>query len=486
MKLDDNNYRIDKSNVNVKGFKRKILSFGTVTVTAFLISIFSNQQELQEMQEPVKIQHVDHDDNETVEITGIYSSKFDDDRKIMDEIYSYDDLKHLTELHIGIVDYKDYDFLNYMPNLEKLTIENSSTYNVLDIVDGSNFTKPISISLSENDIYGTFNQEKYGFLESVPYIENLYISAINVDSTFLQSLKNVHNLDFNIAYNTNFHYEDLTYLDGLNLRGKPYDISIYFSNEILGILKENNVNVTYDNYEKVKEVNNKIDDIIADLNISNSSTDIEKLNAIISYILENYEYDSDIAELIRENKMENSYNTPFYANGMLTAIFEKNTQICGNYAAITTALSNRVGLDVYNTMSSNHGWNIVKIGDYYYYLDTAWMDQIDSALISNTTYKNFNKETTYTLCSPEEIIESGNQEMINELRWYLEDPTKINDESHNPIFIPEGITIEEIPDSIEVGINNKNYLVKSEVLVGILMGLGLAGIIGKKKSEKTK
>jgi hypothetical protein len=277
-------------------------------------------------------------------------------------------------------------------------------------------------------------------------------------------------------------------LDSLSLNGKPYDIAIYFSSDIIDELKSNGVTIIADNLQKIEDIDRQIDDIVTSLNVDENATEQEKLNAVLTYVLTEFSYDPEIADLLARGEEHDS--SAFYEEGALDAAMTNETQICGNYAAMTTALLRRLGVEVYSLTSTehdsvNHAWNAVKIGDYYYFVDACWLDN------------------DYT----PEYFANNYTRVIGNLTWYLVDPTDANeiDSSgmHDMQYIPYGLEIQEIPDEIEdevkyrnvedisdkefeVTINGKIITVSAAAFVGVLSALGIGKLVYDKKERERR
>lgn len=442
---------------------------------------------------------------------------------------TYEQLSNVTILSVyvdsdGEFATDDFDFLNYMPNLKSLSINDYAEGNHFDNIDGSRFSNEISINIIIDPRTEKFvSDDSYHFLRDIPSISELVIGSeeipTNVDSDFLQSLHNVDNLELALYGFSNFHYQDLTHLSSLKLVGLPYDIAMFFSNKDLDALEKAGVELSGFSMDEVRDINNKIDDIVKSLNIDENATDQEKLNAILLYVLENYQYDPEISHLVdTDDERLNDEAANFYTEGEMTAGFENDTQICGNYAAITYTLGRRVGLDINMMTSNNHAWDVVKIGDYQYYTDPTWLDDERIAGEQKTEITDYGCTISFDYISPEDLLREGNQEELDNVDWYLEDPTKIGDidskhESHEAVFLPAGVELSEIPvdtqpqesdtseqieeevetdtetkaeGGIRFNINGKVITVGLAAGVGILSALGIGCLVNKKQEEKRR
>ena len=526
LKINDNHKKLI-INLNKKEAKKIFNVVGSITLSAFLFSgcgkttakLQGNKNYGDESNMTSYSQDVDnsnsyndileHYDDEKIYIDDITSVKFDDDRNIpIDNYYTYGDLKHITDIIITIHEETDYSFLNYMPKLKNLFIIDRSSIQSLKNIDGSKFNSGISISIINLDDK-IFDEYKYQFLKDISKIDTLTLgdgwNNFYIDSAYLQSLKNVDNLELGLDHNSNFAYEDLTYLKSLKLFGLPYDIAIQFSKNALDSLEKAGVKVLAEHSDKditdefVKIVED-IHKIYLSLNISENDTDQEKLNKILIYVLENLSYDEEVSNAIENGEEHSALAERFYTKGAMTAVFEKETQICGNYATLTYALCREAGLGVYNLESSNHLWNAVKIGDYYYFVDSTWLDT--PIVISKKTTDGQTINISFEEIHAEDVLKSNDSNEISKLNWYMEDPTNLpsdNDkkESHQYTVLPPGLNLTSIQNSDDISdisnnkfkltINNKVYIITGAALAGILSGLGIGILIHKNKlSNKRK
>lgn len=300
------------------------------------------------------------------------------------------DNEHVRKVHICLVNGDDYSFLNEMSNLEEIEIDDYRTLPI-DEIDGSVFTKDINIIINNLNAASSFSEDKYSFLKDIDSIKRLYLtygthyngsdrSGLNIESKFLESLDNIHILRLKVSDGLLYNYHDLKSLDRLELIGLPYDIAMLFSNEDLDELEAASVEVYTGDMEMVRKANNDIKRVVDCLNISPDASLNDKINAITSYIVNNYTYDPDVSEAIKNNTPHN--NTKFYENGILTASLNSETQICGNYAAMFKALARSLGIEAYYVNSNNHAWNIVKTDDYYY-IDPTFIDD-DEIIVTET------------------------------------------------------------------------------------------------------
>lgn len=112
-------------------------------------------------------------------------------------------------------------------------------------------------------------------------------------------------------------------------------------------------------------VDKKVKEIIQSLDM-NGDSDYTKVKKIHDYVVTHYDYDQSL----------NNY-TVFKA-------MTENKMICQGYMLLTYKLLIEAGveakcIDGIGTTSSGtqtHGWNLVKLGEYWYNLDTTWDDPV--------------------------------------------------------------------------------------------------------------
>ena len=123
----------------------------------------------------------------------------------------------------------------------------------------------------------------------------------------------------------------------------------------------------YSNAEQERAVKQAISELKKELNIDGKS-DVEKIDAIYHYILSNVSYDYT-------NLHNPSYDLKYTAYAALV----NKTSVCQGYATLFYRLALEYGIDARVIAGSSfgqaHGWNIVKLGTKYYYVDATWDSQ---------------------------------------------------------------------------------------------------------------
>ncbi|MBQ4119252.1 MAG: leucine-rich repeat protein [Clostridia bacterium] len=109
----------------------------------------------------------------------------------------------------------------------------------------------------------------------------------------------------------------------------------------------------------------KIDEVIESFDFDAFSTPKQKTDTIYKFITKNVTYDYD-------NLNISSYKLKYTAYAALI----NGTAVCQGYATLFYRLAKECGLETRvitgKSRNQNHAWNIVKIGSYYYYLDSTW------------------------------------------------------------------------------------------------------------------
>ncbi|MDD2397823.1 MAG: stalk domain-containing protein [Tissierellia bacterium] len=203
-----------------------------------------------------------------------------------------------------------------------------------------------------------------------------------LENIILEQMKE-YNPDFNIKYTGS--------LDNIkevlaNLVNKDIYLKSNFSEVKWDISGTNavsyiNVKVTYiiTAEERIK-ADKIIDSILADI-IKPYMNNHEKVKAVHDYIVLNGKYDA---------------NKIYYSDYDLLT---EGTSVCNGYALLTYNMLNKLNIPVnlvYGTAAGeDHIWNMVKLGDYWFHLDTTWNDpSSDVGTVLYSYYMLTEKEIT--------------------------------------------------------------------------------------------
>lgn len=423
------------------------------------------------------------------------------------------DLGKLEKIAFSITSPDDLSWINYCVNLREININFLSKDVDFSQIQSLPNLEKFSL-LTSNVVEAEFSESQFGFLHGCPNLHELQLHNLGVEPGFVESLTQVKELVLNASREISMciDFSKLTHLDKIVFPDDSnYEIPIYFTENDYNTLV--NAGVTFSStrgtldMNQVLEIGRQLDQMVASLGLTDQSTDQEKLDAILVYVLENYSYDQEVSALSSSGEDYGPLSDTFYVGGDLYGVFNKGGNIiCGNYSALVEALARRVGLDAHSIVSKTHAWNIVNIEGENYVVDATWLDGQSAYTLSEP---DENGTMHYIDTSASETIKSGNGESLH---WYMEKPSDVQaideNNSHVPIIMPPHINLESKEDgakldvtpiespspekeanetkkfSIKVG--TKEYIIGGSALVGILSGLGLAMHIKKKNKKQTK
>lgn len=136
----------------------------------------------------------------------------------------------------------------------------------------------------------------------------------------------------------------------------------YWWDETEHMLRINNIEYV-DTLEQQRETDAMVIDVVKNtLEITSHTPDDVKVRRIHDWICDNFTYSKD------QNDFGNScYNAMF--NG---------TTKCSGYAAVFQKMATVAGLESHIVASSNHAWNLVKLNNSWYTIDTTWDDSLNT------------------------------------------------------------------------------------------------------------
>ncbi|MBE6787468.1 MAG: hypothetical protein E7537_03880 [Ruminococcaceae bacterium] len=121
----------------------------------------------------------------------------------------------------------------------------------------------------------------------------------------------------------------------------------------------------YTSANQEQKLTQEIDKVIDGFGFTNNTPEIQKCDAIYDYITENVRYD-----------YANLYDDEYLLKYTAYAALINKTAVCQGYATLFYRMAKECGLDVRvisgTSRGEGHAWNIVKLGDWYYYLDSTW------------------------------------------------------------------------------------------------------------------
>lgn len=251
------------------------------------------------------------------------------------------DLKNINDSWMTVTVYDDssLEWLNYVGKIEYLSlIIHAEDTSIVQTLRKLNNVDTVSISSPFNSPI-ELNAKDFAFLKNSPNIRGLSLSGeVTVEPGLLEQLTHLKKLSM-FLQDGNHKYDctKLGFLDELRLYD-PYTAAIYITQEEYDFLAKKGVNVVFSSDEELqtfKEINKILDEIVESLNIDENSTEQEKFDALICYVLDNLTYDPEVSNALATNQEHTSLSRSFYTGGLLYGALEKETAICGNYAALT-------------------------------------------------------------------------------------------------------------------------------------------------------
>ena len=109
------------------------------------------------------------------------------------------------------------------------------------------------------------------------------------------------------------------------------------------------------------EMNTAVNNLLNSLNLS-GKTNYQRIKAVYDWVCSNVTYDH--------------YSSGMYKHTAHAALISR-TAVCQGYASLIYRLALEMGIDCRVVAGTNlsgdaHGWNIIKLGNYYYNLDATW------------------------------------------------------------------------------------------------------------------
>lgn len=206
-------------------------------------------------------------------------------------------------------------------------------------------------------------------------VESLSLNRCNFITDANSLVDNCPNLS-RISINSASALSDLSFIYKMpNLKEISIVDSPYITQDLLDYLRSKNINTNIDEHDV--ENSKKIDEIIGTI-ITPNMKDKEKINAVVTYVLNNVSYDT--------TKTYESNVTP------LSFVLENKTGVCASYSYLTNVLLNKAGINSFEVHSNEHGWNLINMDDKYYYIDTTNMD---NSILNALTLKLFDVAPNY-------------------------------------------------------------------------------------------
>lgn len=516
LEIDKTHQSTDISKLTNAKKKMKRSLFGTTLV----LTLFSGSLPVLAKDQPdlQTTQTSSNQEEDIIEIPDIYKYEVETASQLAEGPITRSALKNIASLMLPMEDNSSLAWLKECDNLENITcIIKSEDTSAWKQVEGLNSLKSITLMNGGDFSFRNIKEEEFSFLKSCPNLESLAIINADIEPALIENLPQLKKLSLNSTnVITDLDYNKLTHLEELNFGTQgPYDIAISLNTEEYNNLLEHGVKITSSKegtIEKTLEINHQLDEIVKELNITKDSSEQAKLNAILIYTLEHLTYDEEVSQALQNNAEREGLTSKFYEGGQLYGALEKNSAICGNYAALVSALADRVDLNTYYLISENHAWNLVEVEGEQYYVDATWLDSekqtVEETKVEKDALGNItSQETTIEFIAAEDALKSGN---VEGMKWYMEEPTNIENidknNSHEVINMPSYISLETTEEQKEtpsqqseeteskpkedistkkfhLKVGPKEFAIAGGALVGVATALGAAVAISKKKKR---
>ena len=249
------------------------------------------------------------------------------DTDLVDDMTFLKYCTNLTDVYITVQEGRSLKPLCNLPNLKNLSltmkVDNIQFLN--DIVEMESIEK-LGLNVILN--YYELSAEDQEILDQFPNLKRLSLDNVHLCPGCEEKLNQLEELslglDFLKTYDIDFN--KLTGLKKLSLKNiKPYDAAIFLSTDEYHTLIDAGVEVEFSTEEDrtlYLEVSQKIDRIVEELNLSEDSTDQEKLDAVLIYVIEHLQYDEEIAENTRLGTDTQTDTRKFYEQGDLYGALE--------------------------------------------------------------------------------------------------------------------------------------------------------------------
>lgn len=229
-------------------------------------------------------------------------------------------------------------------------------------------TLAISLALSVTATFNVFGAD----LNASNYYE--------LENVLLEQMSN-YNQNFEIRFTGSL--DDIEHILKNSVNKDPYINSNVKSvgYDITGTTKVSNITVNVDyiiSSAKRAQADKQIDNILSEI-IKPYMNNHEKVKAVHDYIVLNSKYDVSMQ---------------FYSDYDLLT---QGTSVCNGYTLLTYNMLKKLNIPVKLVTGTGnnelHIWNMVKLGDYWFHLDTTWNDPVpDTNIVSYDYYMLTDKE----------------------------------------------------------------------------------------------
>lgn len=224
-------------------------------------------------------------------------------------------------------------------------------------------------------------------LEKSNYVYNNYSSYVKLLDNFTvtnkNDLLNVYYTVLNNGWDNFSFYCDLSYtkcFDDINDLSNNSDVFssvnqlVHPFNSFKTIKSNYNSNNRVDisitkkySADDIEKINNKINEIINELNINNYTNSKDKIKTFHDYIANANKYDID--------RQDKKYK--YHSDSAIGTLFE-GYSICSGYTDTMAIFLSKINIENIRIANNNHTWNAVKLNNNWYHIDLTWDDPVTS------------------------------------------------------------------------------------------------------------
>lgn len=369
----------------------------------------------------------------------------------------------VRNLVLNISSTTDLTVINNCKRLNNLVINISNQNEYLKYID----KLPELECLEINYICGNGNltEEDFLFITKCPRLKEFKVSGFyNIDASLIDRIPSIEKLTIYQDSFLNIDYSKLNNISELNFsNSSPYNVAIGLTREDYNLLQQKNIQVSFSDITKLmmyESIDSELYQMIQEMDLDESLTDEQKMQKVMSFVINKLEYNKVLAEYITENE-----NIDPYENGYLYNCLNSKKALCGNYTAFVSSLLKRLGIVSKELYSEDHAWNAVLLDGEYYYIDATWLD---TQVIK--IYPVDPKNSEFLTIDAEYLLENG---ITEELSWYKELPRNVTDSSHmalNKSIIEESGDIKD--KEYEIVIEEERFIVPADIVIGLLCAVG--------------
>ncbi len=314
------------------------------------------------------------------------------------------------------------DEIEYDTNV---TISQETINNVLNYYNNNNNTEDNSNKFSDNNTpTNTSNPDKTSTIDNKPSPPTpIYPTPSNVSSGKSDArllYYNQLNYDEKQIYNTiekackNFNGDiELNNADREKVMVATYALTLdhpeyYWTSQYQFKIVNNDyvVEIIYDiplnAKEMMQKIDRNVDSILTKMKSQNITSDYDKLKFFYEWIINNTKYGST------------------YDSQEITSVLVNHTSVCAGYSKAFLYLCQKSNIECayvsgYTKQNESHGWNIVRVGQHYYWVDATWGDPVFAGEADDEI--NYN----YFLVDDEELMK--NHRIDYSIRFASDYPT---------------------------------------------------------------